>query len=627
MSGTKHDGSLRIACLEPSATIICVALGLQDAIVGVTHECPAIVEDLYPYHAELINKVRILTENGIPAAYTQGEIHQAVQNASASAAELCAVKGPTQLTVNDLPSLYPLLTDKLQAARPTVIFTQDLCAVCAPTVRDVQQVLLETNGPKASVVSLQPSTLAQVAETFVTVAAACGVRERGETLQREWWQKLETLQTTIARVRKEDTAARPRVLLLEWLDPPFDGGHWTYQMMDYACVTRAGGPKDTPKSGQVTWAALQAAQPHVTIVGCCGLDLPRNVQDVRKHAAELRTLKSSRTFVCHGNLYMTMPAPSLLQGTVILAKCAYFDQPAVMQAIDSLGYLDPREEENAWTVVEIDSSTSATTVTSPATRDDDMVSPLPSITDMEDLGFTSTGFAQVHDEACRQSRLQYEDPETGYSVFTALAHKERGYCCGSGCRHCPYSHQNVKDKAAFIKQPAILYRQTGDDKCFSLRHANIKVLFFSGGKNSRLVIPSLMRGYESTKFGLVLLTTFDASTRNITHQGVPIDDAIEQARQLNVTLVGIPLRRASGEAYRDRIQLGIHVIQNIMDKEQSTISTLVFGDLHPNYIKEWRDETLTSLNYELEYPLLGQKGTCDEFLLNEDSADSHQIKM
>ncbi len=32
----------------------------------------------------------------------------------------------------------------------------------------------------------------------------------------------------------------------------------------------------------------------------------------------------------------------------------------------------------------------------------------------------------------------YTDPETGYQVFTAYCLYKKGFCCGSGCRHCPF---------------------------------------------------------------------------------------------------------------------------------------------------------------------------------------------
>ena len=655
--------TLRIACLEPSATAICVALGLHEYIVGVTHECAA---GLRPREQRLINwsngAVRILTKNGLIDAdvISQGDIHKAVQQAStaATAAASCVRNpqsaplsnhkddtittataaattttndsshhqfvGPTQIAWDNVPSLYPLLPDELRAVEPTVIFTQNLCAVCAPTVHDVQQVwnsVIHNSGTKngqdrdesPKIISLQPQTLHEVADTFVTVATACGVQERGEALRTSWLNQFVQLQNVLQQQQQQQK--RPHVLLLEWLDPPFDGGHWTKQMMDYACVERVtldnNKNNENPKAQARTWKQVYDSDPDVVLVGCCGFDLERNVRDVHAHAALLRPLRAARNnriYACNGNLYVAQPSPSLWQGTVLLAKCAYEEDPDIQQALDGLSSFPEDEESMAWQKVtlNLDDPDSSTTVRRSA----------PTVVDVEDLGgLTSTtdpalGFSQKHDEACKNGQFSYEDPETGYSVFTQLAHEQRGWCCGSGCRHSPYGHVNVKDKAFKIQQPAILVEQQHSHKdsndkegLFGLHHERVKVLFFSGGKDSFLTLRALVRQYYSAQpFGLVLLTTFDASTRNIAHQDVPIDDVMKQATHLNITLLGIPLRRASGETYKDRIQKGLQAIQNHLGPK-SSISTLVFGDLHLDHIKEWRDKVLIDLGYELEYPL------------------------
>ncbi|KAL3902600.1 MAG: hypothetical protein SGARI_005756, partial [Bacillariaceae sp.] len=228
------------------------------------------------------------------------------------------------------------------------------------------------------------------------------------------------------------------------------------------------------------------------------------------------------------------------------------------------------------------------------------------IIDMEDT-VDRDGFAKVHRIACEKGELTYTDAVTGFMVFTELAHKQRGKCCGSGCRHCPYSHQNVTNKAAKIQQPAILYRATTTkhpSELFSIdSNKDIKVLFFSGGKDSFLTIRALVRDYnEKGPFGLVLLTTFDATTRVIAHQEVSIDEVIKQASHLNITLLGVPLRRGSGETYFDRIHKGMQSVKAAIPKE-SRISALVFGDLHLSHIKEWRDNVLGEMDFDLEYPL------------------------
>ena len=115
--------------------------------------------------------------------------------------------------------------------------------------------------------------------------------------------------------------------------------------------------------------------------------------------------------------------------------------------------------------------------------------------------------------------LTYEDPETVYSVFTELAHKKRGKCCGSGCRHCPYSHVNVRDKVSKIKQPAFLYEGEVKLEAALQRSKDVKILFWSGGKDSFLALRRLLQNYDFNFFP-ILLTTFDADSRIIAHQEV-----------------------------------------------------------------------------------------------------------
>ncbi len=588
------DPSLRIACLEPSATAICLALGLQESLVGVTHECEDLVGHLPP--------LRVLTKNGLTVT-SQGDIHRAVQDAAAKAT--CALTTDSQApSVDDIPSLYPLLGDEIQVAEPTVIFTQNLCSVCAPTEQDVQQVLLEQSNKTCQVISLQPHSLAEVAETFLTVAEACGVLERGVAFRTHWLQQFQQLQTSVESNR-DPSLPKPRLLILEWLDPPFDAGHWTYQMMEYAGVTNAHTDKHDPKSKQISWSSIEDWDPDVILVGCCGFDLERNVEDSHLQADQLQRLRASREqrlFACNGNSYIAQPGPSLLQGAVVLAKCAYHDQPKVLEAIDQLGILTPDEEATAWKQVNVMNDH----VSSNKPKKEGVSETSPIIADIEDLvtgGETKKGegFAALHDLACKEGKHTYTDPETGYNVFTAIAHRQRGWCCGSGCRHCPYSHENVKDKASKIQEPSLLYRQSNNG-IFSVEHPKIKVLFFSGGKDSFLTIRSLVRQYHQESFGLVLLTTFDATTRKIAHQEIPIDDVIRQAKHLDITLLGVPLRRGSGETYKERIQHGLAVIQKALPVA-SQIQSLVFGDLHLEHIQEWRNNTLTDLCYQLEYPL------------------------
>lgn len=210
-------------------------------------------------------------------------------------------------------------------------------------------------------------------------------------------------------------------------------------------------------------------------------------------------------------------------------------------------------------------------------------------------------FTVLHERACTKGESTYTDPTSGYLVFTESAHKKRGKCCGSGCRHCPYNHENVRDKASCIQQPALMYE--GDkDSLVALEHGNIHVMFYSGGKDSFLAVRALLRQARAFEhFGLVLLTTFDADSRVIAHQEIHIETVLEQARIMGIAMVGVPLHRGSSEDYLSRIQKGI----DLVEKETMTrVEALVFGDLHLQHIIQWREEQLGKFQRKLVYPLL-----------------------
>ena len=371
------------------------------------------------------------------------------------------------------------------------------------------------------------------------------------------------------------------LLLLEWLDPPFDGGHWIPEMIIHA-GTQTAMPKVVEKSHSISWESINEIDPNVLVVACCGFDLMRNVRDARSanhYFLSLSAYSQNNIYAADGNTYFACPGPNLIGGTAILARCAYQDQPAVLKAIDELGASSSGtvlDSCSGWQRVDFEEG---------------------DIHDVEDL--IKHDFSSVHDQACTAGELTYVDPETGYSVMTEVAHKKRGSCCGSGCRHCPFNHENVKDKSSRIQQPAVMYK--GESELFSVtKYKTIKVLFFSGGKDSFLTLRAQVRKYKEHPFGLVLLTTFDAQTRVIAHQDVHIDEVLRQARHLDITLVGIPMHRASRDPYVDRICRGIEVIQS---KYGSKVSALVFGDLHLAHIKSWRDKELGALGFELQYPL------------------------
>jgi len=608
--------SLRVASLLPSATDMLVALSLSDYVVGVTHECN-LSSVLRNRTASSEEEIRILTRSVLDPNASQGEIDSIVKQAS----DTCAAKAHDDVLV--VNSLYPIEKEALVESKPTLVLTQDLCRVCAPSATDVSDAFAFA-GPDSKnatsnipVISLHPTSLATVAETFVTVGAACHVPERGRALKDQFLADFELLRRTVkdacASLNTEVLRSKPKLLVLEWLDPPYDAGHWIPELVEVAgceCVSmsvsvsgvshdESGGNK---KSQTMTWDQVHEADPDIVLVACCGFDLERNVRDARQAVASqnclgtLRAARNGRVYACDGNRYFASPGPLLVGGAAIVASCAYstMEYAHVHNAIQQLEF-SPLEGQG-WCKV-------------------DCCTKVPDIEDLEPKG---KDFSVVHEEACAAGQMTYADPETGYFVFTELSHKKRGKCCGSGCRHCPFNHENVKDKAKHIKQPAFLYDPSSD--CKEAKHVfgsnsdndnnapKIKVLFFSGGKDSFLTIRALVKQEQQKeaseeKMTLVLLTTFDATSRIIAHQEAHIDIVVQQARHLQIPLVGIPVHRASSESYVTRISRALRLIEAHNNNNNRSIHSLVFGDLHLEHIRGWRDSELGKLNYQLEYPL------------------------
>jgi iron complex transport system substrate-binding protein len=233
-------GPVRIVSLLPSATEILFAVGAGDEVVGVTFECD---------HPPEARGRRIVSTTALPEGLTPGEIDVFVTAAVARGEDL-----------------YRLDAGALAELDPDLVVTQDLCAVCAVDVGTVQDALGHL-GCRAEVLTVDPHTLAEVLASVETIAEAVGRRERGVEL-------VAGARTRLDAVRR-DTAGRPRprVLVLEWTDPPYSAGHWLPDL-----VTAAGGVPALGRAGDrsapVTWQEVRATRADVVVVAPCGYDLP-----------------------------------------------------------------------------------------------------------------------------------------------------------------------------------------------------------------------------------------------------------------------------------------------------------------------------------------------------------------
>jgi iron complex transport system substrate-binding protein len=231
---------MRLVSLLPSATEIVYALGLGDDLVGVTFECDE------PASARVEKAVVVGGRD--TKAMTAAEIDEYVKAKLGSGADL-----------------YTLHSGALAGLDPELILTQDLCRVCALPSDHVSDAL-DYLGCRADVLSLDPYTLDDVFETILTVGDRAGVPERAETLVANLRGRLAIVASAVAERR------RPRVAVVEWVDPPFTAGHWVPDL-----VRAAGGDPVAARPGarsvQTTWREFIDAEPDVLIVAPCGFHL------------------------------------------------------------------------------------------------------------------------------------------------------------------------------------------------------------------------------------------------------------------------------------------------------------------------------------------------------------------
>jgi iron complex transport system substrate-binding protein len=294
---------MRIASLVPSATESLFALGIGDQVVAVTHECD--------HPAEALGLPR-LTRSVIPAGLAPEEIDATVR----------------EVTGRGDP-LYELDEEQLRGVAPDLIVTQALCAVCAVSYDDVRMVAgrLPSN---PDVISLDPNSLGEVLDDLVRLAKATGVTERGEHLRAELRGRLERVRKAVAG------APRPRVVTLEWLAPPYAGGHWVPEMVAIAGARSVAGERGRD-SRAVTWEALVAARPDVAVAMPCGLYAEEAAEQALAHRDELERLGAGSVYAVDAASSFSRPGPRLVQGVELLGHLLHPDR---VRAPDGLSFKD-----------------------------------------------------------------------------------------------------------------------------------------------------------------------------------------------------------------------------------------------------------------------------------------------
>lgn len=287
---------MQICSFLPSATEILFALDLHDSIAGVTFECD--------YPPEAVGKP-IVVDTILNHGLTQEEIDREVSEYSSHG-----------------KSLYRVDVARLEQIRPDLIVTQELCDVCAVSASHLAKALYQLSS-QPEVLALTPHTLEDVFTDIERVGAATDrVAQAAELVS--------SLRQRVSRIKDKVKNQQPRVACLEWLSPPFNGGHWIPEM-----VALAGGTDPLGKLGEdsyrMPWQRVLDTDPEVILVMPCGYDLDKAVAEFRNTQLpegwdRTSAARNGRVFAVNATAYFSRPGPRLVTGLEIMYALLQGDQ-------------------------------------------------------------------------------------------------------------------------------------------------------------------------------------------------------------------------------------------------------------------------------------------------------------
>ncbi len=266
--------------LLPSATEIVCALGLEDRLVGISHSCD--------YPERIANRPRLTRPRASLEGLSSGEIDTAVRAA-----------------LRDYGSVYEIDIDGLKALEPDLILTQGICDVCAVPESQVIASIVGTQ-----ILTLDAHDLAAILSSIRDVGCATGTAAQAERLVADMLRR-------VAAVRARALhRPRPRVLALEWLDPPYVPGHWVPEMIDIAGGELLAGITRRP-SYRMEWSQLRELEPEIVLIMPCGFSLTETRLEADRYMSELQAI-GGRVQVLDASSYFSRSGPRVVDGVEIL---------------------------------------------------------------------------------------------------------------------------------------------------------------------------------------------------------------------------------------------------------------------------------------------------------------------
>lgn len=278
-------GAERIVSLLPSATEIVCALGLEDQLVGISHSCD--------YPASVLDLPRLSRPRAKLDGLSSGEIDEAIR-----------------ATLREYGSVYEIDIAAIRALEPDLVITQGICEVCAVPE---SQVVAASVG--SQILTIDAHDLDAIFASIRAIGCATGAIAQAESLVADMQRRIAVVQQRVAG------RARPRVLALEWLDPPYAPGHWVPELIDAAGGELLAGTARRP-SFPMQWSDLAELHPDVVLVMPCGFDLEETRRDAERHAEQLGSL-GGRLHLLDASAYFSRSGPRVVDGLEILASTIF----------------------------------------------------------------------------------------------------------------------------------------------------------------------------------------------------------------------------------------------------------------------------------------------------------------
>jgi iron complex transport system substrate-binding protein len=283
----------KIVSLLPAATEIICALGLEENLVGRSHECD------YPAS---VKQLPICSAANFPDDLSSAQIDTKVKEILAEAL-----------------SIYTVNRNLIKQLAPDVVITQAQCEVCAVSLKDVEDALENYLDKKAQIISLQPNSLQDIFSDINLVANALGVADAGQKLLEELEERVD-----IIRHKLKFIDNKPTVACIEWLQPLMISGNWVPEL-----VTIAGGATVLAQAGKhspyIEWEEIRLADPDIIVLMPCGFAIERTLKEIDlliqlPGFTELKAVKNNRLYVADGNQYFNRPGPRVVDSIEILAE-------------------------------------------------------------------------------------------------------------------------------------------------------------------------------------------------------------------------------------------------------------------------------------------------------------------